>query len=139
MDWTAIIITALTSSGLTGFLGWRIRKKQGEIETVKKLVDEIYKPALEFQEGQIKKQQSQIERQAEQINEQNKRIDAQEKEIAELRARIEDCADSRDECHKMLATLKDEIARLQRSRDNRGRYAKEFRPVTKEVKDAVDA
>ena len=40
----------------------------------------------------------------------------------------------------MLATLKDEIARLQRSRDNRGRYAKEFRPVTKEEKkDAVDA
>ena len=118
MDWTAIIIAALTSSGLTGVIGWRIRKKQGEIETVKKLVDEIYKPALEFQEEQIKKQESQLNRYAE-------RLDAQEKEIAELRTKVEDCANSRDECHKMLATLQDEIARLQRSRDKKGRYAKE--------------
>ena len=52
---------------------------------------------------------------------------SQDKEIAELRGMVKDCTDSRSECHKMLATLKDEIARLQRSRDNRGRYAKEVR------------
>lgn len=129
MDWTAIIIAAITSSGLGGFVGWRIKRKQGEIETVKKLVDEIYKPALEFQEEQIKKQNKRID-------EQNEQIEKLQGELTELRAMVKDCADSRDECHRMLATLQDEISRLQRSRDQRGRYAKEPR-IQKTEKDAA--
>lgn len=132
--------TALGGGGIASVLNWRWNKrkaaaetKQDEVEVVRKIIEEVFKPTIDFQEKRAKEQQ-------EEITELRKTVDLQQKEITELRKKVDDCADSRDECHKMLATLKDEIARLQRSRDNRGRYAKEFRPVTKEVKkDAVDA
>ena len=124
--------TALGGGGIASVLNWRWNKrkaaaetKQDEIEVIRKTIEEVYKPTIDYQNQQIK--------------ELRETVTLQQGEITELRRKVEDCADSRDECHKMLATLKDEIARLQRSRDNRGRYAKEFRPVTKEVKDAVDA
>lgn len=106
MDWTAIIIAALTSSGLTSFVGWRIRKKQGEIETVKKLVDDVYKPLIE---------------------EQNKQIAELRQEVNSLYDDVKRLRSERDDCKAALAALKDEIAKLQRSRDNKGRYAKEVR------------
>ena len=125
--------TALGGGGIASVLNWRGNKrkaaaetKQDEIEGIRKTIEEVYKPTIDYQNQQIK--------------ELRETVTLQQGEITELRRKVEDCADSRDECHKMLSTLKDEIARLQRTRDNRGRYAKEFRPVTKEEKkDAVDA
>lgn len=87
--------------------------KQEEIEVVRKIIDEVYKPTIDYQNKELGMLRE--------------KVTSQDKEIADLRSMIKDCADSRDECHKMLATLKDEIARLQRSRDKRGRYAKEER------------
>jgi chromosome segregation ATPase len=87
--------------------------KQEEIEVIRKIIDEVYKPTIEYQEKEL--------------GNLREKVTLQDKEIAELRGMVKDCTDSRSECHKMLATLKDEIARLQRSRDNRGRYAKEVR------------
>lgn len=128
------VATALGGGGIASVLNWRWDKrkaaaetKQDEVEVIRKIIEEVYKPTIDFQDKELEKLR-------EKSATQQQRLDAQEKELAELRTKIEECADSRDECHKMLSTLKDEIARLQRSRDNRGRYAKEFRPVTKEVK-----
>lgn len=112
--------------------GKEVNVKQDEVEVVRKIIDEILQPTIERQKNEL-----------EEVRAENKTLRANYDTLLakydSLSAQVKDCTDSRDECHKMLATLKDEIARLQRSRDNRGRYAKEFRPVTKEVKDAVDA
>ena len=121
--------TALGGGGIAGILNWRWNKrkaaaetKQDEIEVIRKTIEEVYKPTIDYQNQQIK--------------ELRETVALQQGEITELRRKVDDCADSRDECHKMLATLKDEIARLQRSRDQRGRYAKEpRRPMTE--KDAA--
>ena len=83
------------------------------MEVVKKIIEDVYQPTIDRQKKELESLQE--------------KVTLQDKEIADLRSMIKDCADSRDECHKMLATLKDEIARLQRSRDKRGRYAKEER------------
>lgn len=112
--------TALGGGGVATILNWRWSKrkaaaetKQDEIEVIRKTIEEVYKPTIDYQNDQIK--------------ELRETVTTQQKEITELRDMVKDCADSRDECHKMLATLKDEIARLQRTRDKRGRYAKEVK------------
>ena len=87
--------------------------KQEEVEVVRKIIDEIMQPT--------------IERQKRENEELNTKYDTLQDKYDALRDEVKDCTDSRDECHKMLATLKDEITRLQRSRDKRGRYAKEVR------------
>lgn len=106
MDWTAIIIAALTSSGLTSFVGWRIRKKQGEIETVKKLVDDVYKPLIE---------------------EQNKQIAELRQEVNSLYDDVKRLRSERDECKAALASIRSQVEGLAEgrpSRDNKtGRYA----------------
>lgn len=112
--------TALGGGGIAGILNWRWNKrkaaaetKQDEIEVIRKTIEEVYKPTIDYQNDQIEKLRQ--------------TVTLQQAEITELRSKVEECADSRDECHKMVATLKDEIARLQRTRDNRGRYAREVR------------
>lgn len=112
--------TALGGGGIAGLLNWRWNKrkaaaetKQDEIEVIRKTIEEVYKPTIDYQNDQIEKLRQ--------------TVTLQQAEITELRSKVEECADSRDECHKMVATLKDEIARLQRTRDNRGRYAREVR------------
>lgn len=116
--------TALGGGGIAGILNWRWNKrkaaaetKQDEIEVIRKTIEEVYKPTIDYQNDQIEKLRQ--------------TVTLQQAEITELRSKVEECADSRDECHKMVATLKDEIARLQRSRDQRGRYAKEFKAEAK--------
>ena len=54
------LATALGGGGITQFLNWRINRKKGkeegkgmEIENIKKIVDEVYKPLLEQQNTQI--------------------------------------------------------------------------------------
>lgn len=112
--------TALGGGGIASVLNWRWNKrkaaaetKQDEIEVIRKTIEDVYKPTIDYQNSQIK--------------ELRETVALQQGELTELRRKVDDCADSRDECHKMLATLKDEIARLQRSRDKRGGYAKEER------------
>jgi septal ring factor EnvC (AmiA/AmiB activator) len=112
--------TALGGGGIASVLNWRWNKrkaaaetKQDEIEVIRKTIEEVYKPTIDYQNDQIEKLRQ--------------TVTLQQAEITELRSKVEECADSRDECHKMVATLKDEIARLQRTRDNRGRYAREVR------------
>lgn len=112
--------TALGGGGIASVLNWRWNKrkaaaetKQDEIEVIRKTIEDVYKPTIDYQNSQIK--------------ELRETVALQQGELTELRRKVDDCADSRDECHKMLATLKDEIARLQRSRDKKGRYAKEER------------
>lgn len=112
--------TALGGGGIAGILNWRWNKrkaaaetKQDEIEVIRKTIEEVYKPTIDYQNDQIEKLRQ--------------TVTLQQAEITELRSKVEECADSRDECHKMVATLKDEITRLQRTRDNRGRYAREVR------------
>lgn len=116
--------TALGGGGIASVLNWRWNKrkaaaetKQDEIEVIRKTIEEVYKPTIDYQNDQIEKLRQ--------------TVTLQQAEITELRSKVEECADSRDECHKMVATLKDEIARLQRSRDQRGRYAKEFKAEAK--------
>lgn len=110
--------TALGGGGVATILNWRWSKrkaaaetKQDEIEVIRKTIEEVYKPTIDYQNQQIK--------------ELRETVAIQQGEITELRRKVEDCADSRDDCHKMLATMREEIARLQRKRDNKGRYAKE--------------
>lgn len=112
--------TALGGGGIAGILNWRWNKrkaaaetKQDEIEVIRKTIEEVYKPTIDYQNDQIEKLRQ--------------TVTLQQAEITELRGKVEECADSRDECHKMLATMRDEIARLQRTRDNRGRYTREVR------------
>jgi len=132
--------TALGGGGIASVLNWRWNKrkaaaetKQDEVEVVRKIIDEILQPTIERQKQELAEMNAKYDSL-------QKKYDLLQENYDAMNKKVKDCADSRDECHKMLATLKDEIARLQRSRDNRGRYAKEFRPVTKEVKkDEVDA
>lgn len=112
--------TALGGGGIASLLNWKWNKrkaaaetKQDEVEVVRKIIDEVFKPTVEYQEKQI--------------TELRETVAIQQGEITELRRKVDDCADSRNECHRMLETLKTEIGRLQRSRDNKGRYAKEVR------------
>lgn len=112
--------TALGGGGIASVLNWKWNKRKAaaetkldEVEVVKKIIEDVYQPTIDRQKKELESLQE--------------KVTLQDKEIADLRSMIKDCADSRDECHKMLATLKDEIARLQRSRDKRGRYAKEER------------
>ena len=133
MDFSEIMTylgTALGGGGVATVLNWRWSKrkaaaetKQDEIEVIRKTIEDVYKPTIDYQNQQIKELRD--------------TVTLQQGEITELRRKVEDCADSRDECHKMLATLKDEIARLQRSRDNRGRYAKETPRYNKEERDGA--
>ena len=117
--------TALGGGGIAGLLNWRWNKrkaaaetKQDEVEVIRKIIEEVYKPTIDFQEQELGKLR-------ERAASQQERLDTQEREIAELRDKVNDCADSRDECHRMLETLREEIDRLQRKRDRKGRYAKE--------------
>ena len=112
--------TALGGGGIASVLNWKWNKRKAaaetkldEVEVIRKTIEDVYKPTIDYQNSQIK--------------ELRETVALQQGELTELRRKVDDCADSRDECHKMLATLKDEIARLQRSRDKRGRYAKEER------------
>lgn len=114
------VATALGGGGIASVLNWKWNKRKAaaetkldEVEVVKKIIEDVYQPTIDRQKKELESLQE--------------KVTLQDKEIADLRSMIKDCADSRDECHKMLATLKDEIARLQRSRDKRGRYAKEER------------
>lgn len=92
--------------------------KQEEVEVVRKIIDEIMQPTID----RLKQENEDLNTKYDTL--QGKYDTLQDKYDA-LRDEVKNCTDSRDECHKMLATLKDEITRLQRSRDKRGRYAKE--------------
>lgn len=114
------VATALGGGGIASVLNWKWNKRKAaaetkldEVEVVKKIIEDVYQPTIDRQKKELESLQE--------------KVTLQDKEIADLRSMIKDCADSRDECHKMLATLKDDIARLQRSRDKRVRYAKEER------------
>lgn len=127
--WDNLISAAVGAGGVGSIFWWKLDKrkkaadvKQDEIEVIRKIIEEVYKPTIEYQNEELGKLRE--------------KVTLQDKEIAELRGMVKDCTDSRSECHKMLATLKDEIARLQRSRDNRGRYAKEPR-IQKTEKDGT--
>ena len=123
MDFAEIMTyvgTALGGGGIASVLNWRWNKrkaaaetKQDEIEVIRKTIEEVYKPTIDYQNQQIK--------------ELRETVALQQGEITELRRKVEECSDSRDDCHKMLAAMREEITRLQRSRDKRGRYAKEVR------------
>lgn len=105
--------------------GKEVNVKQDEVEVVRKIIDEILQPTIERQKQELAEMNAKYDSLQEKYGVLQEKYDA-------LNKKVKECADSRDECHKMLSTLKDEIARLQRSRDNRGRYAKEFRPIVKE-------
>ena len=99
--------TALGGGGIAGLLNWRWNKrkaaaetKQDEIEVIRKTIEEVYKPTIEYQNQQIR--------------ELRETVTLQQGEITELRRKVDECADSRDECHKMLQTLKGEIDRLRK-------------------------
>ena len=110
MDFAEIMTyigTALGGGGIASVLNWRWNKrkaaaetKQDEIEVIRKTIEEVYKPTIDYQNQQIK--------------ELRETVTLQQGEITELRGMVKDCTDSRNECHKMLATLKEEIARLQK-------------------------
>ena len=135
MDFAEIMTyigTALGGGGIASVLNWRWNKrkaaaetKQDEVEVVRKIIDEILQPTIERQKQELAEMNAKYDSLQEKYGVLQEKYDA-------LNKKVKECADSRDECHKMLSTLKDEIARLQRSRDNRGRYAKEFRPIVKE-------
>jgi septal ring factor EnvC (AmiA/AmiB activator) len=112
--------TALGGGGIAGLLNWRWNKrkaaaetKQDEIEVIRKTIEEVYKPTIEYQNQQIR--------------ELRETITLQQGEIAELRRKVDECADSRDECHEALSAIRSQVEGLAEgrpSRDNKtGRYA----------------
>ena len=123
MDFAEIMTyvgTALGGGGIASVLNWRWNKrkaaaetKQDEIEVIRKTIEEVYKPTIDYQNQQIK--------------ELRETVALQQGEITELRRKVEECSDSRDECHMMLAAIREETTRLQRSGDKTGSYAKEMR------------
>lgn len=119
--------TALGGGGIAGLLNWRWNKrkavaetKQDEVEVVRKIIDEILQPTIERQKQELAEVRAENKTLRENYDTLLEKYDT-------LSAQVKECADSRDDCHKMLAALKEEMSRLQRSRDKRGRYAKEAR------------
>lgn len=133
--WDNIFSAAIGAGGVGSILWWRLDKrkkaaevKQDEVEVVRKIIDEILQPTIERQKEELAEVRAENRTLRENYDTLLEKYDT-------LSAKVKDCADSRDECHKMLASLKEEMSRLQRSRDNRGRYTKES--YNKEVKDGA--
>ena len=116
MDWGEIVsylATAVGGGGIVSVLNWKLSKrkataetKQEEIEVIRKTIDEVYKPTIESLNDQVKELRE---------------------EVTTLRGEIKRIRAERDECHQTLTTLQEQVSRLVRSRDSRGRYAKEPR------------
>ena len=95
------LATALGGGGITQFLNWRINRKKGkeegkgmEIENIKKIVDEVYKPLLEQQNTQIVQANARIKELEAEVKslreERSKERDSYQKQIAALQKQIVD-------------------------------------------------
>lgn len=132
--WDNLLSAAVGAGGVGSIFWWKLDKrkktadvKQDEVDVVRKIIDEIMQPTIERQKQENEELNTKYDALQAKYDTLQDKYDALQDKYDALRDEVKDCTDSRDECHKMLATLKDEITRLQRSRDKRGRYAKEVR------------
>lgn len=86
--------TALGAGGLTQLLNWRINRKKGkeegkgmEIDNIKKIVDEVYKPLINQQNTRIQELEAEVKALRE---ERTRERDSYQKQIAALQKQIVD-------------------------------------------------
>lgn len=107
--------------------GKEANAKQDEVEVVRKIIDEILQPTIERQKQDLAEMDAKYNTLQEKYNVLQDKYNTLQDKYDAMNNKVKECANARDDCHKMLASLKEEISRLQRTRDNRGRYAKERR------------
>lgn len=110
MDWTQIIIAALgvlAGIDLTRLAVVKTTRKEKEIDVIKKLVDEVYKPTIEDLKGEVR--------------------DLRDK-VNLLEGQVDRISAERDECHKALQALTGKVDKMTAGRPARnprtGRYDK---------------
>ena len=141
--WDNLVSAAIGAGGVGSILWWRLDKrkktadvKQDEVEVVRKIIDEIMQPTIERQKQELAEMNAKYDTLQEKYDVLQDKYDTLQDKYDAMNNKVKECAAARDDCHKMLASLKEDISRLQRTRDNRGRYAKEpRRPKTE--KDAT--
>ena len=110
MDWTQIIITIagiLATVDLGRFAFVKLTRKEKEIDVLKKIVDDIYKPT---------------------INDLKSEIAELREEVGSLKDQVDKSNAERDECHKALKELMSRVDVMAAGRPQRnprtGRYSK---------------
>lgn len=94
MDHIDVILGAISGGALTQIANWGINRKKGknevgamEIDNIKKIVDEVYKPLIDQQNTRIKE----LEAEVKELRDERQHLkDEHQKEIAKLQKQILD-------------------------------------------------
>ena len=121
------VLTALGGGGLSGFIFWRLNKRQKEaevknqeIENINDIVEKVYKPMIDTLNERVTALDAEVKSLREE-----RRVAAQlhEEEIAAIK---KDCAEKSDAMKRQILELSAELAKKQDrpARKSNGQYAK---------------
>ncbi len=130
MDFGEIIsyvLTALGGGGLSGFIFWRLNKRQKEaevknqeIENINDIVEKVYKPMIDTLNERVTALDAEVKSLREE------RRDAAKKHEEEIAAIKKDCADKSEAMKRQILELSAELAKKadRQARAKNGQYAK---------------
>lgn len=121
------VLTALGGGGLSGFIFWRLNKRQKEaevknqeIENINDIVEKVYKPMIDTLNERVTALDAEVRSLREE------RRAAAERHEAEISAIKKDCAEKSEAMRKQILELSVELAKKadRQARAKNGQYAK---------------
>lgn len=121
------VLTALGGGGLSGFIFWRLNKRQKEaevknqeIENINDIVEKVYKPMIDTLNERV----TALDDEVKQLREERRA--AAKKHEEEIAAIKKDCADKSEAMKRQILELSAELAKKadRQARAKNGQYAK---------------